>query len=272
MIANFDSVEAFGADCFGDRRIVEVMNASTARHAGERAWYSYESVAQTDMARRHGSDTLVSSAETLMDNINASLELPQRVWAATPAGIVPSVPDVIMGLPEPMRAPAWENNDRAPVNVWVAVTSSGGVDQIALAKRGTAALALTMALIQSGRPTTLTLLNTLSGMHGGETVIAVRIETAPLMLATACWALTSQGFARRMCYDWSRVRNHSGCGWPRDFNWSNPAPYFDALVSRLGGDPSRDVTLYPTTLATELVIANPVKWVNERLAAIQQHT
>jgi hypothetical protein len=117
------------------------------------------------------------------------------------------------------------------------------------------------------------MLQQLTVLHGsdasGETVITSEINTHPLDLATACYVLTSAGFARRLTYGLAKKLNGFNGRWPRDFSFSNPEPYYNQLKPKLVADPSRCLIIGAARLGDRL-LSEPVKWLNEQIHRFTQ--
>lgn len=258
FVERFDNPETFRAaylEC-GFRR-------QQSNHT-DRDWYSGETEQDTLRYCERGNDTLVPAARKLMDKFEATFEAPVRQWQHTPAGIIPCIPDVIAGNPDNMRRWTVTDDDAAPIRVIVPITSSGGIDAHLLERRGTAALALVMAL-QARRPVDLEIMvmsdcQGIEGKHHRYTM--VRIETRPLSLAHACWLLTSQGAARRMGYAIAGSRNgNKSIHWPPGYI-SDEAKYCKEMATALQLGAS-DLLMRPSWIY-DPAVQDPEKWIVEQ--------
>jgi hypothetical protein len=229
------------------------------------SWYNDETADKTFRYAVEGDTSLVPVAENLLSQIDTAIETPRLAWERSPAGAFCIVPDVLAGLPTPMRRQVHVADERAPITILVCSTSSAGVDSVTLQKRGTTVLALTMALARI-RPISLKILSILNGYHDrtGETIILADINTTPLDLSTACYVLTSCGFDRRMMHDLSVYHNGFTGGWPKAFNYHNPKTYLDSLPSRLGFDPTNTLIIEPSKLS-DYMLKYPIEWVNQQI-------
>lgn len=239
------------------------------RHFPEygRDWRGGESFEQSAAYAENGNDRYVADAERLLEKIRADLiEIPMPQWAPDVAGAFPSVPDFLAGHPENMRRRVNEISDRAPVRIYVCTTSSAGVGADILKKRGTAILALVMALAPI-RPVELYAFSILGSDHDGESVACTRIPTETLHIGIAANALCGQGWARGLNYGWQEQGPHRANGdWPSRYRYGKPEArdYIADLVRRMGGA-DRNLHIPPTELHDEIV-RDPVRWVNERLS------
>jgi hypothetical protein len=229
------------------------------------AWYNHESPADTARYAESGNAALVPQAEAMLAKLDLAIETPRRAWERAPAGAFPWVPDVLAGLPTPMRRQVHVPDERAPVNILTVTTSSAGVSSAVLERRGIVILAAAMALSRL-RPVNLCAIAMLDGPKdgSGETVIINRINTTPLDLATACWMLTSAGYARRITYDMARTLNNFSGGWPRGFLYGAPERYYDNLTARLGYRKA-DTLFIGAAHISDPLLADPLAWVQGQI-------
>lgn len=220
-----------------------------------------------------GHTARVPEAERLLDAIEAEIEQSAPEWSNDVAGAFPDVPAFLAGAPECMRRRIQTISERAPVRVWVDVSSSAGISHDMLARRGVAALALAMQLIRQGRAVELLTFTSLDGQAGGQSCIVVRMVTAPVDIASVAHCLTSSGFSRSLCYGVARVANGFTGGWS-DFyvhsgDWNKriagarrtlaglaapsdiilPAPYLDDINSEMFTAPAKWVSRMVTSVS-----------------------
>lgn len=233
-------------------------------HSGEGGnWFANESEADTLRKAELGDTTLVAKAEAALEKLDQVIETPRKVWERSPAGAFCCVPDVLAGLPTPMRRQTQVRDEHAPITILAISTSSAGIGAETLARRGTIILALVMALSRI-RPVTLQQLTILHGIEGGETVITSEINTHPLDLATACYVLTSAGFARRLTYGLAKALNSFNGGWPKGFSYYSPETYYNRLRHILAPDPTRCLIIGAAQLGDEL-LDQPITWLNKQI-------
>lgn len=263
MIRQYDSIAAI-RDIY--------LRATTRSPDGDLSWYGNETREDVLRYSAEGNFSLVPEAEALLAELNTDISVPRREWERAPAGAFCAVPDVLAGLPTPMRRMRHTLNDVAPITILATTTSSASITATQLRRRGTTILALVMALTRI-RPVTLYQLTVVDGNRdkSGETVITARINTAPLDLATACYVLTSAGFARRITYDVARTINDFTGGWPRGYRLGSSGKYFTALVPRLGLLPENTLII-PSAEQGDSLLRNPVEWVNMQVARFVAQT
>lgn len=263
MIRRFDSISALRQKAID----LDCMRA----YAASDSWVG-ETMAETLKWSEIGNRALVPEAEKLLSQLDTQIETPRRSWEPAPAGAFCVVPDVLAGLPTYMRRLRDNPSEHAPITILAISTSSGGIDAKILMKRGTAILALVMVLSQS-RPISLHSVSILDGHidESGESVLCTRIETAPLDLSMATYALTSAGFARRMNYSISYKLDKSGGCWPTNFRYGHPTGggYYDYLAATLSPDPNQTLVIGAAQLNDQLITA-PVAWINDQVRRFTQ--
>jgi hypothetical protein len=234
----------------------------------EISWYGGETEANTLRLALTGDTKLVSVAETMLSQLETQIETPRPVWESSPAGSYVSIPDVLAGRPADMRRRGLAFGETAPITILATTTSSEAINAETLARRGTVILALVMALSRI-RPVSLHQLTFLHGVDTGETVLTAQINTSPIDLATACYVLTSAGFARRLTYTIAKRINGFNGEWPNGFNIYNPKPYYTKLVAKLvaaglASDPAQCL-LIDAARYGDAMLTDPVTWINAQI-------
>jgi hypothetical protein len=259
MIRVYDSVMTMRADAVR-------TDACSNRDHGGASWYGGESPADTLRLTETGDQRLVSQAQELLDKLDTAIEVPRKAWERAPVGVYCAVPDVLAGLPTPMRRMVEQRDDRAPINIISVITSSGGLSAQVMLKRGVAILALAMALARV-RPITLSVVSILDGKDNGETVVCARVNTAPLDLASACYVLTSAGFCRRLTYGLMMKINGARGSWPNKFRYgsADAGGYYTYLANMLSPDPAKTLVIGASQLNDPLISA-PIQWINDQVA------
>lgn len=252
MIIRYQSVAALARDA----------QAKRAYYAGEHAdlWHGNESAADSVRLAQCGDTRLVPKAEQILSQIQTDIEIPESMMVADVAGAYPVVAEFLAGAPDCMRRRAPIPQEQAPIVIYACLSSYAGVSAQKLLRRGVAVLALTMALARS-RPVELWAIDINDGPDG-ETTIAARINTSPLDLATAAYALTSAGFVRRLMYGLTEQAS-GNVNFPAGYS-SDPAGYLVGALARLGGNADRDLILPPANNGDP----EPVTWINGHIARL----
>lgn len=222
-------------------------------------WRGGESYADSRRLLIAGDTRHVDAASQLLDQLLDSVEVPVQLWQQSVAGYIPCVPAVLAGHPEAFLRPIDEDSDSSPIRVYASVGCSAGISAKDLTKRGIAILALVIKL-QAIRPVELWITDD-SGGSGYGLFGCLRIETAPLDLSTAAYALTSAGFFRNLCFEFNYQHGWSGAwAWGKD---PRDATSQQRTRDLLGlGD--NDLWI-PGAFVQDPLINNPVAWVNEQL-------
>lgn len=263
MIKRFSSPAALRA------AFINSASAQTRSHGRDKdKWYGNETLADTLQLALEGNTALVPAAERLMSQIESQIETPRRQWSRAPAGAFCCVPDVLAGLPTPMRRQTYERDETTPITILAVTTSSGGIPARVLAQRGTTILALVMALARI-RPVSLHAVAILDGRDNGETILTTEINTHPLDLATACYVLTSAGYDRRLTHGLARSLNHFTGGWPANYKYRSNQPYMEYLAQALSPVPRQTLVIPPAELHDRL-LAEPVEWINTQIKRFTQ--
>jgi hypothetical protein len=255
---------------------VAAARAAVTSKRDDRGWTgeTWEEGASRAIA---GNDRLVPDAEALIDKINAAgIDTPRSEFVPSVAGAFPIVPEYLAGHPAHMRRKVPASSDRAPMTIYVDLTSSGGIEHRDMNKRGTAALALAM-LLSAERPTSLYAIVGLSrhreneGEGNGAALAAIKINSQPLELATACHVLTSQAFARSVGYQYLYAAGRSGGGWPWELHpFDGNRPKFIARMKDVLGLDGTALYVPPPHLNEEKSFRDPIGWINDRLAEVRQ--
>jgi hypothetical protein len=257
MIRTYESIAALRE---------EALSLGAVKHSDRSYGFDYNTVGETtEETLRYsltGNTSLVPEAEALIDKLDAQIETPRRVWERSPAGAFCVVPDVLAGLPTYMRYQREVGDERQAISIFVRPNASYGVTAAILRKRGITILALAMALARV-RPISLHYFFVSEGTRERdgckEDVLDARIETAPLDLATACYALSSAGFYRRMCF--GLVEKSGGLvGALISLRRSEEICY-----NLLGNDSKLTLVIGPAELNDPL-LTQPVVWLNKQIA------
>ena len=252
----FDSVEDFA------RQAAKLKSYSK----GASDWTAYTSYDDCVKFAIEGNDKYVETAQKLIDQLD--VELPEtkafRVIRSPFGGRV-NFSDWQRGLPDPMRRKVKRVSDTNELKIVVSTTSSASVNYKDMEKRGTAILALLLKL-QTVRPIQLYLLSELSGngWQGWHHAL-IRVESQPLAVGVAAFALCNVGFARHLTHEFARVKDGSSCAWPEGYVYgdSGDSKYIRKVRARCN---LRDDDLYiKSVYSGDLIVRNSVAWVKDAL-------
>ena len=210
-----------------------------------------------------GDESAVPASDALLGKFEQmSLDSAGSRWSDDVAGCVPNVPAFVSGSPLSMRRKVRDENIKSPIAIVMDVTASWLISPADLQRRGVAVLALvrTLAMV---RPVELWC-GSIVGADNDSNGVAMfaRIDTTPLDLATAGYAMTNAAFLRHICFALGRKYGFSG-GWPFNDDQSTrkhfrtiTAPIFEHVG---------DMIYIPAVLSGADTISNPVEWIQEKL-------
>jgi hypothetical protein len=167
---------------------------------------------------KSGNEALAAESDAYLSKLESLTAFESSVFRNLPAvaGGVANVPAYLAGQPMAMRQRRRVIEETAPIDILVNAGASWVVEPDHLVRRGSALLAL-VRLMSIVRPVRLFVFAGHSE-RGVNTMTVVRIETAPLDLARAAFALTSPAMLRRLLQNRScqaiGIRNDSFEGVP----------------------------------------------------------
>lgn len=218
-----------------------------------------------------GDTSEVREAEDLIEKMNDVLpETMRNEWHSDVFGPVVSVPDFLSNSPIPFKRERVAESSCAPVKIVASLTSSTGLSHEVLKQRGIAILALLMK-IQLVRPVDLILYCEMGIGRGNYTtgLVTLKMESRPLNIGQALIGLANSNVARQIFYNCIRAEaekhnTYMTGAWPREFSYNGQnVEYYESIKKEFGME-ENDVYIPPTFL-TDMIIKNPVAWLNENL-------
>ncbi|MCS0459310.1 hypothetical protein K8R51_12040 [Rhizobium favelukesii] len=189
-------------------------------------------------------------------------------------GGIPNVAAYLAGSPMNMRRRQRVMSPAAPLNVIVDLTSSAGISSGALARRGATLLAF-VRIMSAQRPVNLYVAVAHSPHSAQEhecVGVAVRVDTSPLDLARASYALSGAAFPRQMMYSAAihetKCRNTDSLPFAYgDINFyrANLHAFWSRFVSV---DTEETAVIGPLYLTDDF--ADPEKWLREMVGKYAQ--
>lgn len=249
----YESLAAFGRDAGAAKEFGAHQGWHDPKWTGDTFDNALNKVLKGDTSK-------VADADKLLTRLEANIELKTRQWVGAVAGVFPSVPDYLAGHPESMRKLTEQASDQTPLKVFVDIVASCSLTPDQMQTRGTAVLALVMAL-SSARPVELWTCSALDGAdEDGFTNVMIRIASAPLQLSEACAALGNAATARALLYGLGRRLNGFAGG------WSRLGSREEDIRAMLGAHcQPADLVIKPTHANDEDIIKDPVAWLNKTL-------
>lgn len=224
-----------------------------------------------------GDDRNVAQAQALLQSFQENIEVPSYTWTTGMVGAFPNVPAYIAGVPEVMWYREPIVSDRSPLRVWMGVTSSAGITEDMLVKRGCTLAAFVIAM-SNKRTVYVTPYVCNSNGYSDHAVVSWDIQTTPLVLSDLLASVSNPHCTRHAGLTATYLANPATSGrWdPRElasnriaqYNQGhgiiNPNPHSDWQRDVLGVKPD-DLVLGSIHLHDEL-ITDPIGWLKKNLA------
>lgn len=215
---------------------------------------------------RTGDEELVAESEALLTKIEDQVPM-SRGWRNIDdvVGAIPNVPSFLAGHPQCMRRRERTMRETAPLAIYMDLTSSGGIHQSDVRKRGIALLALTRCLVEH-RPVELWVGASLNKGNGSGTVMW-RIDTAPLDLARSAFHIGATVMSRGFGYEMTHIEFNTGGHWPfNDFELHK-----QTAKERLAQVfPGTEILYIPPIYISDDLVKDPVGWIKRTLAQYVQ--
>lgn len=164
------------------------------------AFYTAQSCDALAMCR-DGDLAGVAASDALLERFEA-LTMPsaRKAWADGVAGALPNVQAFLVGTPLTMRRKVRTNDDCAPLTIYAELFASQSFTPAQIIARGAAILAL-VRIMSARRPVTLYAGCSTENREKSHHICAMtRIDTAPIDLARAAYAITNPAFLRRVTF------------------------------------------------------------------------
>lgn len=143
-----------------------------------------------------GDDVLVERSRKMVEDIDTHLDIPHREWQPSPMGAYPIVADFLAGRPDSMRH-LTPSEGTAPIRIFASLCVSAGISAEDMLKRGCAIFGLVLKLQESGRAVDLEIVCPWRGYNNkGNQILTATINTRPLDLAHACFAIAHPAYFR----------------------------------------------------------------------------
>lgn len=220
----------------------------------------------------HGDLSLVSAATDAIEKVLASQVAPAKRNRYVPScvGTRVSVPDYLGGNPCSMRRKRPTEIHCQSARIFVSVSSSAGISSKGLLTRGQTILALLEYLQMCSVAIELYLLCELDGKDDGDTIQVIKVESNPLDLSTAGFAIAHPAFARNVAYSHAHSINGYMGGWPRGFSgWgSNNKDYYERLSKMLAFEKGDIHVRIPVMGDNEDIIKSPETWLTKHISQL----
>lgn len=233
-----------------------------------RSWNGNTSGDQCARYCRDGDLSRVASSDALLTRFERfAFETERQHWVDDVCGGFPNVPAFLSGHPLAMRRRIADKDGAAPLAVIVDLTTSAGISAEAIERRGAAILAL-VRLLTMRRPVELWA-GAITGAGANDRDLCgvfAKIETAPLDLATAAFAMTHPGFSRRLCYAIADKEAGFVGAWPYR-NHAVSREHMRAICAQAFTH-SADTLAIPPAHIGDMIDKDPEGWIEARLAEL----
>lgn len=242
------------------------MRGEKMHHGRYTGGYGSNNDARNDQGLKHlqeGNDRNVEEAKKLMRDLTLKIDVPTLQWETHVVGFLPNIPGFVAGTPDQMWTRTYTKRDRTPLRVWVGVTSSGGIDERDLVRRGCALAAFALAM-QNTRPVHITPYVNLGlawsrRSNIEDAVISWDVGTSPLGIARLMASVSEPEVTRYVgiaaCYFLN----------PKvDGDWHSDYDDEAKMRQHLGAKP--DDLYLPSIHLHDPILSNPVEWVRTQVA------
>jgi hypothetical protein len=231
-------------------------------------WYGDVTFNQACQLAINGDVKLVEKSDALLSKFERyAFETAGKGWRNDVTGALPDVPAYIAGHPLNMRRRTRLDSAAAPIAIIVDTTISAAIKAEIIMRRGAAILAL-VRILAGRRPVELWAVSQVDAKDSGCATVGARIDTTPLDLGTAAFALTHPAFPRRICYSMARKYGFLG-GWP----YYSGGESRDCMVDMLRpAMPHVTECLFMPGMHVKDQAANePELWLEQKLAELMPH-
>lgn len=213
-----------------------------------------------------GDTAAVEESDKLLSQMEEHMQMPstRTLWTDDVTGAFPNIPAYLAGVPLNMRQRVRVQIDSAPLCIMVDLGISAAISAAQVRNRGIAILALTRAL-SAHRPIELWA-GDFGDSRGTDAVfIAAKIETSPLNLAEASYALTHPAFVRNVLFGLETKHHDFTGGWPFRLNRALTRLEMEVLLAPLFSHVTETLCLPGLHVADESM-TNPLQWLKRQLA------
>lgn len=209
-------------------------------------------------------DRYSHSVDKLVTDYKLS-EQPRQAYISSIAGSRVSVPEYLAGSPRCMKRRAPQEMQTRTVNIFVSTTCSAGVSSDNMLKRGATILALLEFLQMSQVSVQLCLVAETHGRTDGDLIQVIRVQSNPLDLSTAGFAIAHPAFARKLTYAMAYVLDGFNGNWGR----SHGHPKYNEILSDAIGMTTDDIFVPAPVSWDEEIMENPETWLSKRIEKIR---
>jgi hypothetical protein len=221
---------------------------------------------------KHGDPKLVSKVSDTVDKLVENFQITQvarKQYISSIAGSRVSVPEYLAGSPFCMKRRVPREMAVRSINIYVSTTCAAAIDAKNMLKRGATILALLEYLQVTQVAVGLYLLAETYGRTDGDFIQVIQVESDPLDLSTAGFAIAHPSFARHLTYGMAeRMDGFNGAWGVEHGTYGESKTYTKHLAEKLGMG-ADDIYIPSPTWRDEMIISKPDEWLAARIEKIQ---
>lgn len=189
-------------------------------------------------------------------------------YVSSVAGSRVSIPDYLFGSPRSMKRRAPQETTVRSVNIYVGLVCAAGIKAEQMLKRGSTILALLEFLQMSQISVELYLLVETHGETDGDLIQIINVQSHPLDLSTAGFAVAHPAFTRHVTYGMAYELDQFNGMWGSSHGIHGNSTYQDKLAKAIGMG-ENDIYIPPPVISDELIFKNPEAWLAQKIEKIR---
>lgn len=266
IIKRYESVDAY----LPEARAALARGARNAhRQSHGYSWDLGVSCPEAIQRATYGDASLGRKVSDVVDRIAPSIGDDARMrFAPALAGSRVNVPAFLSGNPYAMRRRVRTESSVQHVAIYVELACSAGIEAEKMVARGATILALLESLQQRQVSVDLYLVCTLDAKNRSmDHYQVIRVESKPLDLSTAGFAIAHPAFTRNCCYATAEMDGY--CGWwsPTTMRLGGTSTAYEAHFRELFELAPSDIYI-PQTQSHDTLINDPTAWIETRLSQV----
>lgn len=236
------------------------------------SWDAGVGYAQAIQLAKKGDPLLVSKSSDQLDRLVNEYKLREEVrtsYKRSVMGTRVNVPEYLSGSPLCMRRKQASEMQVRSVSIYVSTTCAAGITADQMLKRGSTIMALLEYLQMSQVAVQLYLLAETHGATDGDFIQVIQVESSPLDLSTASFAIAHPAFARQITYAMAYAMDRFNGQWPRSRGYGGTSDAWEKLLSSAIGMTADDIYVPAPSWYDEEIIARPEQWLDAKIRKIK---
>jgi len=278
-VERFESIESY-AKLVGERQ--NYSEESGGFGYGSSSWDDGIGFSSAIKLSIHGHPPLVGQTAAAVDSLVTEFQIRQesrKAYISHVSGSRVSVPEYLAGSPFCMKRKAAIQRPERAINIYVCTTCAAAVSAQNMLKRGVTIMALLEYLQLTQVSVELFLTAETHGRTDGDFIQVIKVESNPLDLSTASFAIAHPAFARHVTYTMAKAMDGFNGAWGREHNnscsgsssWGvfNPELYLPKISKAVGMSPG-DIYIPAPTYNDDEIISHPDMWLSKRIETIRE--